>query len=793
MKFSENWLRQLVEIDADHEALVQRLTMAGLEVEDVQLLGQALDGVVVGEIVAARPHPDADRLKVCTVEMGSGEPLQIVCGAPNARVGLKAPLATVGTRLPGGVRIDKARLRGVESSGMLCSGKELGVDADASGLLELPAEAKPGQPLAAVLGLPDAAIEIGLTPNRSDCLGMWGLARDVAAQWQGRLKIETPATCTATVRTQREVRLEADSDCPRYLGRVIEGIDPTAASPTWLTQRLRRAGLRPLNVVVDITNYVMLETGQPLHAFDNDRLEGAVCVRRAREGESLKLLDGTPVALTPHFLMIADEAAPLAVAGIMGGQASSVTDATRNVFLESAHFAPAVISGRARKLGLHTDASHRFERGVDPELAPLALERATALVLELAGGRAGPRSTAERPEDLPQNKLVDLRRARMSRVLGMQVPDAEVVRILQSLGCRVEDTAAGWSVLPPSHRFDIDREEDLIEEVIRIHGYDNVPVRPPSGELALQPDPEERLKPRDLAAQLAARDYQEAICMAFVGESQLQDWGLHEGQVALANPLSADLAVMRPSLLPGLVEALRRNRARQQDRVRLFEIGRVFGAGDKAPQEADQLALVACGSAHAEQWGRDTRGVDYHDVKGDLESLLAMTAMPDAWRFSNQSLPHWLHPGRSASIMRDGRVVGHLGVLHPRLTAALDCNDDIVVAQLDLQAILARRLPRAQPVSRYPAVRRDLAVEVPEDIAWSKVEAAVRDTLGARLGQILLFDRYSGKGLQEGRKSLAMGLILQDASRTLTDKDADRCVAEALAALERECMARLRG
>ncbi|GAB3034250.1 phenylalanine--tRNA ligase subunit beta [Oleiagrimonas citrea] len=793
MKFSEKWLRELVDIPADREALLRRLTMAGLEVEDVELLGASLDGVVVGEIVAAAPHPDADRLQVCSVEAGLDAPLQIVCGAPNARVGLKAPLATVGATLPGGIQIKKAKLRGVESFGMLCSAKELGVDSDASGLMELPAEVRAGAPLTEALGLPDAAIEIGLTPNRSDCLGMWGLARDVAAQFDSALKIEPPPAVAVDSEASRDVRLDAGADCPRYLGRIVEGIDPSAPTPLWMAERLRRAGLRPISVVVDVTNYVMLETGQPLHAFDNDRLQGAITVRRAAEGEKLTLLDGNEVALTPEFLMIADASAPLAVAGIMGGQASSVTDATRNVFLESAHFAPTAISGRARKLGLHTDASHRFERGVDPELPLQALERASALLCELAGGRAGPRLGAERLEDLPKREAVALRRARLTRVLGLQIEDAAVRRILEALQCTVEDTEDGWRALPPSHRFDIEREEDLIEEVIRIHGYEHIPTHAPSGELALKADPEERLKPLDLGRQLASRDYQEALCMAFVNAELLQDWGLGTDTVALANPLSADLAVMRPSLLPGLIEALRRNRARQQARVRLFELGNTFRAGADAPVQTMELAMVACGSAHAEQWGQAARDVDFHDIKGDVESVLALCAAPRAWSFDAEALPHWLHPGRGARVLRDGEVAGYVGVLHPRLAAALDLETDVLVAQLQLETVLPRTLPHAQPVSRYPSVRRDLAVELPETVSWGAVDACVRGALGARLAQLLVFDRYSGKGLGDGRKSLAMGLILQDASRTLTDEDADQCVADALAALERDCMARLRG
>ncbi len=796
MKFSENWLRQLVDIPADHDTLVQRLTMAGLEVDGVDVVGAQLDGVVVGEIVSTEPHPDADRLQLCMVDAGQEAPVQIVCGAPNARVGLKAPLAMVGSTLPGAIKIKKAKLRGVESFGMLCSARELGVDADASGLLELSGETVPGTPLADALGLPDASIEIGLTPNRPDCLGMWGLARDVAAQFGGQLKIEVPPPVEVTGAARREVHLQAGADCPRYLGRIIEGINTGAATPPWMAERLRRAGLRPISAVVDVTNYVMLETGQPLHAFDNAKLTGAIRVRHAAEGEQLTLLDGNEVTLTPDFLLIADDEAPLAVAGIMGGLESSVTDATRDVFLESAHFAPRAIAGRARKLSLHTDASHRFERGVDPQLPARALERASALLCAIAGGQAGPLLGAEQPADVPRNAPVVLRRARLARVLGLHIADEEVGRILGALQLEVTETDDGWCAKAPSARFDIEREEDLIEEVARIHGYEHIPTHAPRGELALEPDPEARLKPLDLARQLVARDYQEAVCMPFVNADLLRNWHMHAAAVPLANPLSADLAVMRPSLLPGVVQALRHNRARQQERVRMFEIGHAFTAAQasgEAPPEASRLTFAACGTAHDEQWGLDAREVDFHDIKGDLVSLLAMAAQARDWHFDSRDLPAWLHPGRSARILRGDVPLGYVGELHPRTRVDLDLNFDVQVAELDLDLLLPRALPRAKPVARFPFVRRDVAVELPEEVTWARVASSVRTALGARLKSLRLFDRYVGEHLDAGRKSLAMGLILQDESRTLTDEEADVCVADAVAALQRDCEAKLRG
>ncbi|HEV2622623.1 MAG TPA: phenylalanine--tRNA ligase subunit beta [Frateuria sp.] len=809
MKFSENWLRELVEIQADRAQLAHALTMAGLEVEELTVLGEGLAGVVVGEIVAAEKHPEADRLQVCKVAAGQGEPLQIVCGAPNARVGLKAPLAMVGAVLPGNVQIKAARLRGVESAGMLCSAKELGIDADASGLMELPADAPVGQPLVQFLGLPDASIELKLTPNRPDCLGLVGLAHDVAALFGSRVLVPVQAPAPVTTDARRGIRLEAGKDSPRYLGRLIEGIDASARSPLWLSERLRRAGLRPISAVVDVTNYVMLELGQPLHAFDNDRLEGDIVVRHAREGETLKLLDGSEARLDAGFLLIADERKALAVAGVMGGFDSRVTESTGNIFLESAHFAPAAIMGRARKLGLHTDASHRFERGVDPELPRRALERATELLLSIAGGKAGPVLVAENPADLPKPTTIALRRARLARVLGLGVPDEEVTRIFTALGMAVQPGAEGWQVTAPTSRFDIEREEDLIEEVARVYGYDRIPTHTPAGALSLAPEPEARIGELALREQLAARDYYEAVNLSFVSAGLLARWGWTDKLVPLANPLSADLAVMRPSLLPGLIEALRHNRARQQERVRLFEVARVFESGavgeeaamqgqtvrqaGTAPVETPSLAIVACGDAHAEQWAEPTRPLDFFDLKGELDALLAWGGEPERWSLHADGLPTWLHPGRGARVARDDETVGYLGALHPQLARSLDLGPDVHVLEVALAPLLDRRLPKARPVPRFPSVRRDIAVDLPEEVRWSQIEQTVRGTLGSVLKELRLFDRYSGKGVDAGRKSLAMGLILQDASRTLTDDDADRCVRDAVAALESTCKAKLRG
>lgn len=796
MKFSENWLRELVSIDADRETLSHGLTMAGLEVEELTVLGESLDGVVVGEIVEAVRHPEADRLQICQVSIGQPEPLQIVCGAPNARVGLKAPLATVGTQLSPDFKIRPAKLRGVESFGMLCSAKELGLDEDASGLFELPADAPVGTPISDYLQLPDACFELKLTPNRSDCLGLYGLAHDVAALFGGEVRKPGAIAVAATSEARRTISLQAGKDAPRYLGRVIEGIDATAATPLWMAERLRRSGLRPISAVVDVTNYVMLELGQPMHAYDNATVQGDIVVRHGADGEPLKLLNGAEARLGNQFVVVADQAQALGVGGIIGGEASKVTDATRDVFLEAAHFIPSAIMGRARKLGLHTDASHRFERGVDPWLPDRAIERATELLLQIVGGRPGPVVSAEIEQgpSLPQPIL--LRRARLARVLGISVADAEVARIFATLGMKVETLEQGWTITAPSSRFDIEREEDLIEEVARIYGYDRIPTHAPSGQLQVAVEPEAKIGELALREQWAARGYYEAVNLAFVSAELLQRWGLAKPWVELANPLSADLGVMRPSLLPGLIDALHHNQARQQARVRLFELGRVFAAPaveGEAPLEAPSFAAVVSGSAALEQWGLAGRPIDFYDLKGDLDACLNWGGDPQRWTLDTAGLPGWLHPGRSARLLHDGKAVGVIGALHPQLSRELDLTGEVYVLEANLAALTGRRLPQARPIPRYPSVRRDLALDFPEATAWAQIDALLRERLGERLVELRLFDCYRGQGVEAGRKSLAMGLILQDTSRTLTDDDADHCVREAVTALEQTCKAKWRG
>lgn len=795
MKFSENWLRSHVPTQATRDELAATLTAIGLEVEEVAALGDGLANVVVARIVECAKHPEADRLQVCQVDAGQSGLLQIVCGAPNARPGLLAPLAMVGANV-GGIAIKAAKLRGVESNGMLCSAKELGIDADASGLLELPSDAPVGTPVADYLGLPDASIEIKLTPNRADCFSVRGIAYDVAASLGSEVKPLDAAPVPAQSPVTMDVALEAGAKVPRFAGRVIEGIDARAATPIWMAERLRRSGVRPISFLVDVTQYVMLELGQPMHAFDRDTLTGPVVVRPARAEEQATLLDGRTVTLDDDFLVVSDSrdgraSRAVALGGIMGGLDTRVTDATTNVFLEAAHWIPSAIIGRSRKLGLHTDAGHRFERGVDPELPRVAVEYATRLILEVAGGTPGPTMVVEHAEHLPAPTAILLRRARVARVLGVDIADAEIERILRALGLQAAAVADGWSVVAPTRRFDIAIEEDLIEELARIHGYDRVPTTLPGGATRIASPSETHVEAGVVRRQLAARDCLETVNFAFVDAQWLTLWQMAEGAVPLANPLSAELAVMRTALLPGVVAALQRNVARQAGRVRLFEIGNVFQAeAGAAPRETLRLAAAVVGEAAAEQWGQPARKVDFHDLKGDLESVAALSGATLEYRPS--SAPHG-HPGRSADVYRDNQKVGWIGQLHPRLQRALDLDADVVAFEVDLAPLSTRALPRAGDLSRYPSVRRDLAFVVADAVPWAEIAATVRTAAGPLLRDVQLFDRYVGQGVESGQKSLAMGLILQDNSRTLTDADVAQVVAQVVAAIGDAHGAKVRG
>ncbi|WFC62922.1 phenylalanine--tRNA ligase subunit beta [Pseudomonas sp. REST10] len=791
MKFSEQWLLGWVSPDVSRDDLVARLSMVGLEVDAVQPVAGAFSGIVVGEILSAEQHPDADKLRVCQVSNG-GETFQVVCGAPNARAGIKVPFAMIGAELPGDFKIKKAKLRGVESQGMLCSASELQVSDDNSGLMELAADAPVGQSLRDYLGLDDVCIELGLTPNRGDCLSIAGLAREVGAMYGAPV---TPVAIDPVAPAHDEVRsvdVLATQACPRYLGRVIRNVDLSRPTPLWMVERLRRSDVRSIDPAVDITNYVMLELGQPMHAFDLAEINGGIRVRMAEEGEKLVLLDGQEVSLRADTLVIADHQRALAIAGVMGGEHSGVSGKTRDLFLESAFFDNIAIAGKARSYGLHTDSSHRFERGVDSQLARQAMERATALLLEIVGGEAGPIIEACSEADLPNVAPVTLRAERISQMLGMDMDASEVERLLTALGLGVSAQGAGqWQVSVPSHRFDISLEVDLIEELGRLYGYNRLPVRYPQARLAPQAKAEARAELPALRRLLVARGYQEAITYSFIDPKLFELFAPGVEPLQLANPISADMAAMRSSLWPGLVKALEHNLNRQQSRVRLFESGLRFVGQLEGLQQEAMLAGVISGSRLPEGWANSRDGVDFYDLKADVEALLGYAGAVDAFSFVPGEHPA-LHPGQTARIEREGRLVGFIGALHPELAKTLGLDQPVYLFELVLAEVAAGRMPAFSELSRFPEVRRDLALLVDREQPAEAVLAAIRETAGEWLTDLKLFDVYHGKGIDPLRKSLAVGLTWQHPSRTLNDDEVSTTTQNILTCLEQRFNATLR-
>jgi phenylalanyl-tRNA synthetase beta chain len=791
MKVGLEWLREWVEFGADVPALAAQLTMAGFEVEGASLAAEAFSGVVVGEVLATERHPQADKLTVCRVASGGPAPLTIVCGANNVRPGLKAPLAGVGARLPGGVAIGRATLRGVASEGMLCSARELGLGDGPDGLLELPDELATGADLRAALGLDDTVLEINFTPNRGDALSVLGLARELGVLNGAPLAGPAFGALAARSAERLPVSLLAPSACARFAGRVIRGVDPSATTPLWMRERLRRAGLRSLGPLVDVTNYVMLELGQPMHAYDLRQLDGRIDVRLARPGEQLELLDGSRVALEPDMLVIADASAPVGLAGIMGGRKSGIAPDTTDVFLESAWFAPEAIAGRGRRLGVLTDASQRFERGVDPAGQGRALERASALLCAIAGGTPGPAEITTEAAYLPVRAPISLRRAFLARLIGIEVPDARVAAILTALGLQVEAVPGGWSATAPSWRFDLTQEADLVEEVARVYGYNEIPEIDAPMPQRPGAEPEGRVSGARLALSLVERGYSEAINYTFVDPVLQRRLFPEQAALALANPISAELAEMRVSLWPGLLRALGDNARRQQVRVRLFEHGVKFIVQGTDLQEIDCLAGVAWGSALPEQWGVPRAAGDFYDAKADVEALLAASGAAGEFRFVAQPST-CLHPGRSARIYRGSRACGWLGELHPEIARALALSPAPYLFELELNITSEAPLPHAEELSRFPAVRRDLAVVVDEATTFSQLRESVTVEASSLLRELKVFDVYRGQGIETGRKSVALGLILQDKSKTLTDADVDAVVTAVRERLQQDLNAILR-
>ncbi|MBI3140920.1 MAG: phenylalanine--tRNA ligase subunit beta [Rhodocyclales bacterium] len=791
MQFSEHWLRSFVNPPLTGAELAHLLTMAGPEVEALQNVAPAFGGVVVAQVLSVEKHPDADKLKLCRVDAGQGETLQIVCGAPNVAAGMKVPCALVGAELPG-IKIKAAKVRGVESFGMLCSARELGLSEDHSGLMALPADAPVGEDIRAYLALDDRLFTLKLTPNRADCLSLKGVAREVGALTG--VPVALPAIREAAVASdkRREVVLDAPAACPRYCGRVVTGIDPKAPTPDWMMSRLERSGIRSISAVVDVTNYVMLELGQPLHAFDNARLSGAVHVRYPKAGETLLLLNGQTIEPSADTALIADEARALALAGIMGGEASGVSDATTELFLESAFFAPDAVAGKARALGFSSDASYRFERGVDFAATREALERATQLILEICGGLAGPLTEAVDRDHLPKREPVRLRVPRAEKILGIRLGAEVAERLFRGLDFRFVRDGDGFTVTPPSHRFDIAIEEDLVEELARVHGYDNIPARLPQGRLAILPQKEEARSLWRVRRLLAARDYQEVVNYAFVDAVWEADFCANADPVVLANPIASQMGVMRSSLIGGMAANLASNLKRRVERVRVFETGRCFlrdRQGGEVPGflQPRRIAALAAGPATPEQWGAATRRVDFFDVKADVEALLA----PRAARFERLDHPA-LHPGRAASVSVEDRVVGLVGELHPRWAQKYELGAAPVVFELDLDAVLRQPLPQYEEVSRLPAVVRDLALVVAQNLPAQALLDELRRAAPAVVREVALFDLYHGKGIEADKKSLAFRVVMQDTEKTLSDGEVDAALATMIEAAVQRYAAKLR-
>jgi len=782
VKITHSWIREFAPLAATPAELAQQLTIAGLEVESVTPVAPPFSGVVVGEVLAVSRHPDAEKLSVCQVTTDGTNRLQIICGARNVRAGLKVAVAMVGAQLPGNIAIKRAKLRGLESMGMLCSARELGLGDEHDGILELPESLPVNRNVREALDLDDTVLEVNATPNRGDCMSVFGIARDYTAARERRYLKYHVSPVAAGHKDVFPVGIEAAAGCPIFSSRVIRGVRPQAQSPAWLRERLRRVGINSISPIVDVTNYVMIELGQPLHAYDFKRLAGRITVRAAKAGERVTLLDDREYTLDPEFMVIADESGAIGLAGIMGGRDTAIGDATTEVLLEAAHFTPEAIAGRARRLGLFTDAAQRFERGVDPNLPPVALERATALLIEIAGGVAGPLQVTKAAGAAEPQRWVRLRRSRLARLLGASVPDEEVRSLLSAIAEHVETQPEGWRVESPAHRFDLKIEPDLIEEVARLRGFDSIPESHAVGLQVPGYALELRVHEDRLLHAMVDAGYREAITYSFVDPAVQRLLFPDTPSLALLNPISADLSEMRVSLWSGLIVACRENLRRQQSRVRLFEVGNKFEASGAGLREVQTLCGVAAGPRWPEQWGSAREALDFYDVKADVQNVLALTGEGSTVRFEADSLP-CLRPGRAARIFRGSTAIGWLGELHPQLVKSLNLTNTVFLFELESDVAFGCKPSQFHKISRFPSVRRDLAVVVDESVTLAVLRENVSVSASDLLSELRVFDVYRGPGIDSGRKSIALGLILQDSSRTLTDVDADAVVNSVVARL----------
>ncbi len=795
MKFSEKWLRELVQPAINTQELVEQITMAGLEVDAVENVASEFSKVIVGKILTAEQHPNADKLKLCTVTNGTEE-FQVVCGAPNARAGLVTAYAQIGAELTGAdgkvFKIKKAKLRQIESFGMLCAAAELGISEESDGIIELAEDAPLGADIRQYLSLDDQVIDVDLTPNRGDCLSISGLAREVGVLNKVAVQYPefTPAPVTLSERIA--VKLQAPNDCPRYLGRIIRNVNVKAVTPSWMVEKLRRSGVRSIDAIVDITNYVLLELGQPLHAFDLDTLNGDIIVRKAQPAEKLLLLDGNEININTDTLVIADDTGPIALAGVFGGQKTGVTTQTSNIFLECAFFNPIAIAGKARAYGLHTDASHRYERGVDWQLQHRGMERATQLLIDIAGGEVAPINHAVSEDHLPSLNHITLRHAKVNAILAFAMPAAEIEEIITRLGMTISaKTADTWSIIAPSYRFDITIEVDIIEELARVYGYNNLPVKMPSAALDFTPRSEAKVSVSNIRRTLVARGYQEAITYSFIEKGLQRQFDDINTGIPLANPISAEMAVMRTSIWPALVKTVQYNQNRQQSRVRLFEIGQCFiRDGDNILQE-NVISGAIVGKRHPEGWSSDNQSVDFFDLKGDLEALLNLGGCADQFSFvSDQHIA--LHPGQTAKIQRNGKTIGLIGALHPSLAKEFGINGNLYLFEINQAQLQSGQLTEFKGLSKFPESKRDIAVVVAEQAVFDNLKQIITDSAGEFLKNVTLFDIYTGQGVEKGRKSLAINLTWQHPSRTLNEEEVNSSIQLVVSALSEQAGAVLR-
>jgi phenylalanyl-tRNA synthetase beta chain len=790
MRINLEWLREWVDFELDPQELANQLTIGGLEVGSIEEIVWSAKGVLVAKVIDSHPHPNADRLNICQVDTGNGCH-SVVCGATNVRKNLITAYAPPGAILPDGRTIESVKLRGVASDGMLCSPAELGLADEHSGLLELDANAPLGIRVEDYLRLDDVILDLELTPNRGDCFSILGVSREVAALNGKSLKAPVIKAVSAQIADTFPVVLESKDACPRFVGRVIRGVSTGGCSPSWMRERLRRSGVRAIHPIVDITNYVMLELGQPLHSYNLEKLSGAIHVRYAETLEKITLLDGSEIELDPNVLVIADDSGPVGLAGIMGGDSTAVESTTTDIFLEAAFFTPASIMGRARKFGLHTEASLRFERGVDPEHQSRAIERATELLLEISGGRPGPITIIENKNYLPSNEAIPLRHDRLESVLGLSLNPGVVESSLGLLKMTLQKQDNGWLVIPPKFRFDLAIEEDLIEEVGRMVGYDSLPLIPEIGARQLDLATEKCVSEDRIVDRLIDRGYSEIISYSFVEESLEKKINPNSVCVRLANPISKELGVMRGSLWPGLLTTAKRNLSRQRSRVRIFEVGTQFSQEPTTIKETRVVAGLASGALWPEHWKNDDRDVDFFDMKADLEALFELADYNDAMVFSLAEHPA-LTAGKTARIINKGEPIGWLGELHPELQQSLDIKTSTLLFSLELESLLLGKVPTFKAYSKYPSIRRDLALVLDEAISSKEIADCIREVSGKKLRDIKIFDVYRGKGIEPSRKSLALGLILQDTSRTLTDADVDQIICSVTSHLERVFGAKIR-